>query len=75
LLQKEVIMCYKEKKMEERQILLINDYLNHLRGKLVRFILEENDMLAIHNLMEVITDLKLVYNKETKMYEASENEK
>ena len=32
-------------------------------------------MLAIHNLMEVITDLKLVYNKETKMYEASENEK
>ena len=61
--------------MEERQILLINDYLNHLRGKLVRFILEENDMLAIHNLMEVITDLKLVYNKETKMYEASENEK
>lgn len=68
-------MCYKEKKMEERQILLINDYLNHLRGKLVRFILEENDMLAIHNLMEVITDLKLVYNKETKMYEASENEK
>jgi len=75
LLQKEVIMCYKEKKMEERQVLLINDYLNHLRGKLVRFILEENDMLAIHNLMEVITDLKLVYNKETKMYEASENEK
>ncbi len=61
--------------MEERQVLLINDYLNHLRGKLVRFILEENDMLAIHNLMEVITDLKLVYNKETKMYEASENEK
>ena len=61
--------------MEERQLLLINDYLNHLRGKLVRFILEENDMLAIHNLMEVITDLKLVYNKETKMYEASENEK
>ncbi len=61
--------------MEEKQVLLINDYLNHLRGKLVRFILEENDMLAIHNLMEVIADLKLVYNKETKMYEASENEK
>ena len=36
--------------------------------------MEEDDMLAIHNLMEVVADLRLVYNKETKMYEAPENE-
>ena len=46
-------MWSKEKKMKQSQILLVNDYLNHLRGKLVRFIMEEDDMLAIHNLMEV----------------------
>ena len=60
--------------MKQSQILLVNDYLNNLRGKLVRFIMEEDDMLAIHNLMEVVADLRLVYNKETKMYEAPENE-
>ena len=63
-------MWSKEKKMKQSLILLVNDYLNHLRGKLVRFIMEEDDMLAIHNLMEVVADLRLVYNKETKMYEA-----
>ena len=67
-------MWSKEKKMKQSQILLVNDYLNHLRGKLVRFIMEEDDMLAIHNLMEVVADLRLFYNKETKMYEAPENE-
>ena len=56
-------MWSKEKKMKQSQILLVNDYLNHLRGKLVRFIMEEDDMLAIHNLMEVVADLRLVYNK------------
>ena len=60
--------------MKQSQIILVNDYLHQLRGKLVRFIMEEDDMLAIHNLIEVVADLRLVYNKETKMYEAPENE-
>jgi len=53
----------------EPLVLLVNDYLTSLRGKLIRFILEEHDMLAISNLMEVVQELGLEYNSETKMYE------
>ena len=63
-----------EIKMNEPLILLVNDYLTHLRGKLIRFILEESDMLAISNLVQVIHELGLIYNPETKMYEAPKEE-
>jgi hypothetical protein len=50
------------------QTLLINDALNLLRGKLVRFILEDGDMRMIANLVATADELGLEYDQESMTY-------
>lgn len=45
------------------QTVLINDTLNLLRGKLVRFILEDGDMRMIANLVATADELGLEYDQ------------
>ena len=50
------------------QTLLVNDALNLLRGKLVRFILEDGDMRMITNLVRTADELGLEYDPEKMVY-------
>ena len=50
------------------QTLLVNDTLNLLRGKLVRFILEDGDMRMIANLVAVADEMGLEYDQESMTY-------
>ena len=50
------------------QEVLINDTLNLLRGKLVRFILEDGDMRMIANLVATADELGLEYDPEKMVY-------
>ena len=50
------------------QTLLVNDALNLLRGKLVRFMLEDNDLRMIANLLAVVDELRLEYDGESMVY-------
>ena len=51
-----------------KQQTVINDALNLLRGKLVRFILEDGDMRMIANLVEAADELGLEYDPEGMVY-------
>tara|TARA_R100001015_G_C4632516_1_gene196159 strand:+ start:3554 stop:4006 length:453 start_codon:yes stop_codon:yes gene_type:complete len=50
------------------QTLLVNDALNLLRGKLVRFILEDGDMRMIANLVATADELGLEYDQKSMTY-------
>jgi hypothetical protein len=50
------------------QEVLVNDTLNLLRGKLVRFILEDGDMRMIANLVATADELGLEYDQEKMVY-------
>ena len=50
------------------QEVLVNDTLNLLRGKLVRFILEDGDMRMIANLVATADELGLEYDQESMTY-------
>jgi len=50
------------------QVTVINDALNLLRGKLVRFILEDGDMRMIANLVQAADLLGLKYDQEAMVY-------
>jgi hypothetical protein len=50
------------------QEVLVNDTLNLLRGKLVRFILEDGDMRMIANLVATADELGLKYDPEKMVY-------
>lgn len=49
-------------------VVLVNDNLNLLRGKLVRFILEDGDMRMIANLVATADELGLEYDPEKMVY-------
>ena len=51
-----------------KQQQLVNDTLNLLRGKLVRFILEDGDMRMIANLVATADELGLEYDPEGMVY-------
>ena len=51
-----------------KQQVLVNDTLNLLRGKLVRFILEDGDMRMIANLVATADELGLEYDPEGMVY-------
>ena len=50
------------------QVALVNDALNLLRGKSVRFILEDCDLRMIRNLVDAVGILDLVYDQEQMIY-------
>lgn len=50
------------------QLNVINDTLNLLRGKTVRFILEDVDLRMIRNLVEMIDEMDLAYDQEKMIY-------
>lgn len=54
--------------MSKESTMLVNDTLNLLRGKLVRFILEDGDMRMIANLVQAADKLGLVYDQESMVY-------
>ena len=56
------------------QAVLINDTLNLLRGKLVRFILEDGDMRMIANLVATADELGLEYDQESMTYQDRKSE-
>ena len=47
---------------------LVNDTLNLLRGKLIRYLLEDTDMRVIANLVQVADQNNLVYDPEHQVY-------
>ena len=49
-------------------VVLVNDTLNLLRGKLVRFILEDGDLRMIANLVQIIDQFGLEYDQEGMVY-------
>ena len=49
-------------------VVLVNDNLNLLRGKLVRFILEDGDMRMVANLVQIIDQFDLEYDPEGMVY-------
>lgn len=51
-----------------KQQVLINDTLNLLRGKSIRFILEDGDLRTIVNLVALIDELGLEYDPEGMVY-------
>ena len=51
-----------------KQQVLVNDTLNLLRGKSVRFILEDGDLRMIANLVAVIDEMGLEYDPEGMVY-------
>lgn len=53
---------------KRNQEVLVNDTLNLLRGKLVRFILEDGDMRMIANLVATADELGLEYDPEKMVY-------
>ena len=50
------------------QLNVINDTLNLLRGKTVRFILEDVDLRMIRNLVDMIDEMDIVYDQEKMIY-------
>lgn len=50
------------------QLNVINDTLNLLRGKTVRFILEDVDLRMIKNLVDMIDQMDLAYDQEKMIY-------
>jgi hypothetical protein len=56
-------------------VVLVNDNLNLLRGKLVRFILEDGDLRMIANLVEIIDQFGLEYDQEGMVYRMPKQEK
>ena len=44
---------------------LVNDQLNLIRGKSIRFMLEDNDLRMIANLVAVVDELRLEYDGES----------
>lgn len=50
------------------QLTVVNDSLNLLRGKSIRFILEDADLRMIKNLVELIDEMDLVYDQEKMIY-------
>jgi len=48
---------------------LVNDTLNLLRGKLIRFVLEDTDMRVIANLVATADQLGLEYDQESMTYQ------
>ena len=50
------------------QLNVINDTLNLLRGKTVRFILEDVDLRMIRNLVNMIDEMDLAYDQEKMIY-------
>ena len=54
---------------KKNQEILVNDTLNLLRGKLVRFILEDGDMRMIANLVATADELGLEYDQESMTYQ------
>ena len=57
------------------QLTVVNDSLNLLRGKSIRFILEDADLRMIKNLVELIDEMDLVYDQEKMIYVDPHNEK
>ena len=55
--------------------MLVNDTLNLLRGKMVRFILEDGDMRMIANLVATVDELELEYDQESMTYRDRKTEK
>lgn len=55
-------------------VVLVNDNLNLLRGKLVRFILEDGDLRMIANLVQIIDQFGLEYDQEGMVYRDRKNE-
>ena len=55
--------------------MLVNDTLNLLRGKMVRFILEDGDMRMIANLVATVDELGLEYDQESMTYRDRKTEK
>ncbi len=51
-----------------KQQVLVNDTLNLLRGKSIRFILEDGDLRMIANLVAVVDELGLEYDPEGMVY-------
>ena len=47
---------------------LVNDQLNLIRGKSIRFMLEDNDLRMIANLLAVVDELRLEYDGESMVY-------
>lgn len=47
---------------------LINDVLNLIRGKQVRYIMEDGDMRLIRNLIDAVDHLDLVYDHVDMIY-------
>jgi len=47
---------------------LVNDQLNLIRGKSIRFMLEDNDLRMIANLVAVVDELGLEYDGESMVY-------
>lgn len=56
------------------QLNVINDTLNLLRGKSVRFILEDVDLRMIRNLVDMIDEIDVVYDQEKMIYVAPHRE-
>ena len=51
-----------------KQQVLVNDTLNLLRGKSIRYILEDGDLRMIANLVAVVDELGLEYDPEGMVY-------
>jgi hypothetical protein len=49
--------------------LLVNDTLNLIRGKSIRYMLEDNDLRVIANLVRVVDENNLTYDQETMVYQ------
>ena len=54
--------------MSKESTMLVNDTLNLLRGKLIRYVLEDTDMRMIANLVQAADKLGLVYDQESMVY-------
>ena len=54
--------------MSKESTMLVNDTLNLLRGKLIRYVLEDTDMRMIANLVQTADKLGLVYDQESMVY-------
>lgn len=51
-----------------KQQVLVNDTLNLLRGKSIRYILEDGDLRMMANLVAVVDELGLEYDPEGMVY-------
>ena len=55
--------------MSKESTMLVNDTLNLLRGKLIRYVLEDTDMRMIANLVQTVDQLGLEYDQESMTYQ------